>query len=43
MADVTSEIHRALEAQIPDLPREARIMELLGASVEGNVDTMLHA
>ncbi|SPM28492.1 PucR family transcriptional regulator, partial [Mycobacterium terramassiliense] len=43
LADVTSEIHRALEAQIPDLPREARIMELLGASVEGNVDTMLHA
>ncbi len=43
LADVTSEIHRALEDQIPDLPREARIMELLGASVEGNVDTMLHA
>lgn len=43
LADVTSEIHRALENQIPDLPREAQIMELLGASVEGNVDTMLHA
>lgn len=43
LADVTSEIHRALEEQIPDLPREPRITELLGASVEGNVDTMLHA
>jgi len=43
LAEVTSEIHRALEAQIPDLPHEPRIMELLGASVEGNVDTMLHA
>lgn len=43
LAAVTSEIHRALEDQIPDLPREARIVELLGASVEGNVDTMLDA
>ena len=43
VADVSSELRRSLEEQIPDLPREARIMELLGASVEGNVDTMLHA
>ncbi|ETW21801.1 PucR family transcriptional regulator [Mycobacterium gastri] len=43
LADVTSEIHRALEGQIPDLRRDPRIMELLGASIEGNVDTMLHA
>jgi hypothetical protein len=43
LADVTSEIHRALQDQIPDLPREPRITDLLGASVEGNVDTMLHA
>ncbi|WP_373420074.1 PucR family transcriptional regulator [Mycobacterium persicum] len=43
LADVTSEIHGALEGQIPDLRRDARIMELLGASIEGNVDTMLHA
>jgi hypothetical protein len=43
LTDATAEIHRALENQIPDLPREARIMELLGASIEGNVDTMLHA
>ncbi len=43
LADVASEIHRALEGQMPDLPREAGIAELLGASVEGNVDTMLHA
>jgi hypothetical protein len=43
LTDVTAEIHRALDEQISDLPRDARIMELLGASVEGNVDTMLHA
>lgn len=43
LADATAEIHRALENQIPDLPREPRIMELLGASIEGNVDTMLRA
>ncbi|MEB4211806.1 PucR family transcriptional regulator [Mycobacterium sp. 94-17] len=43
LADVTSDVHGALEGQIPDLRRDARIMELLGASVEGNVDTMLHA
>jgi DNA-binding PucR family transcriptional regulator len=43
LADVTTEIGRALKDQIPDLPREPRIAELLGASVEGNVDTMLRA
>jgi DNA-binding PucR family transcriptional regulator len=43
LPELTSEIHRALEGQIPDLRRDALIMELLGASVEGNVDTMLHA
>ncbi len=43
LTDVTSAIHRSLEDQIPDLRREARILELLGASIEGNVDTMLRA
>jgi DNA-binding PucR family transcriptional regulator len=31
------------EDQIPDLRGDARLMELLGASVEGNVETVLHA
>ncbi|WP_232064752.1 helix-turn-helix domain-containing protein [Mycobacterium cookii] len=43
LADVSSNIFRSLEDQIPDLRGDARLMELLGASVEGNVDTVLHA
>ena len=43
LADVSSDILRTLEDQIPELRGDARLMELLGASVEGNVDTVLHA
>jgi DNA-binding PucR family transcriptional regulator len=43
LADVSSTVLRTFEAQIPDLQGDARLMELLGASVEGNVDTVLHA
>jgi GGDEF-like domain/PucR C-terminal helix-turn-helix domain len=43
LADASSTILRTLEDQIPDLRGDARLMELLGASVEGNVDTLLHA
>ena len=43
LAEASSEIHRALEEQIPELRGDPRLMELLGNSVEGNVDTMLHA
>jgi hypothetical protein len=43
LTEVTSEIHRALEDQIPELRGDPRLMELLETSVEGNVDTMLHA
>ena len=43
LADVSSTILRTLEDQIPDLHGDARLMELLGDSVEGNVDTVLHA
>jgi hypothetical protein len=32
-----------LEDHIPELRGDARIVELLGASVEGNVETLLHA
>jgi GGDEF-like domain/PucR C-terminal helix-turn-helix domain len=43
LADASSVIHRALEDQIPELRGDAALVELLGTSVEGNVDTLLHA
>jgi GGDEF-like domain/PucR C-terminal helix-turn-helix domain len=43
LADASSVIHRALEEQISELPGDAALVELLGTSVEGNVDTLLHA
>jgi hypothetical protein len=43
LAAVSSDVLRALEDQIPELRGDAQLMELLGASVEGNVDTVLHA
>jgi hypothetical protein len=41
--DASSVIHRALEDQIPELRGDAALVELLATSVEGNVDTLLHA
>ena len=43
LVEVSSELRRALEDQIPELPGDAGLLELLGNSVEGNVDTILHA
>ena len=43
LADVSSALRRALEDQIPELRGDAALVELLGTSVEGNVDTILHA
>jgi hypothetical protein len=43
LGEVSSVIRRSLEDSIPELRGDARVMELLGASVEGNVDTVLHA
>ncbi len=43
LAELSSGIQSLLEEQIPELRGDARVMELLGASVEGNVDTILHA
>lgn len=40
---VASDIRRFLDNQISDLRRDPRVTEMLGASIEGNVDTMLHA
>ena len=43
LAEVSSEVRRSLENQIAELRGDARLVELLGSSVESNVDTMLHA
>ncbi|MDT5349425.1 MAG: hypothetical protein QOH91_2712, partial [Mycobacterium sp.] len=43
VVDVSSALHRSLEDQIPELRGVPALMELLGTSVEGNVDTILHA
>jgi DNA-binding PucR family transcriptional regulator len=43
LAELSSVMHRSLENQIPELPDDERLTELLGASVEGNVDTVLRA
>jgi len=43
LADVSSAILRSLEDQIPELRGDTQIVELLGTSIEANVDTMLYA
>jgi DNA-binding PucR family transcriptional regulator len=43
LALLSSSIRLYLEDQIPELTGDARVMELLGPSIEGNVDTLLHA
>src|ERR1700722_16651872 len=43
LAEVSSAVHRSLEEQIPELRGDAALVELLGTSVDGNVDTILHA
>ena len=41
--ELSSTLRSALEEEIPELRGDAGIVDLLGASVEGNVDTLLHA
>jgi DNA-binding PucR family transcriptional regulator len=43
LAELSSLMHRSIEDQIPELPEDERLTDLLGASVEGNVDTILRA
>lgn len=43
LAQLSSGMRLYLEDQIPELRGDARVMELHGPSVEGNVDTLLHA
>src|SRR6201999_1541935 len=43
LAEVASRIRRSLEHDIPELRGDAGLVELLGTSVEGNVDTIVHS
>lgn len=43
VTDISASIHSALEEEIPELRADVHTVALLGASVQGNVDTMLHA
>jgi DNA-binding PucR family transcriptional regulator len=43
LADVSAGIRLSLQKQILELNGDARVMELLGPSVEANVDTLLNA
>jgi PucR C-terminal helix-turn-helix domain/GGDEF-like domain len=43
LAELSSALRTSLEDQIPELRGDVRLGELLGSSVEGNVDTILHA
>jgi DNA-binding PucR family transcriptional regulator len=43
LSEVSTDIRGTLEAEIPELRGDTRLIDLLGASIEGNVDTLLHA
>ena len=43
LAQLSSGMKSTLENQIPELGGDRRAMELLGPSVEGNIETLLHA
>jgi GGDEF-like domain/PucR C-terminal helix-turn-helix domain len=43
LGELTAIIQRCLQEEIPELGQDAESIELLGASVGGNVDTVLHA
>ncbi|MEU2039885.1 PucR family transcriptional regulator [Nocardia niwae] len=43
VTDISASIHHGLEAEIFELRADVHTVDLLGASVQGNVSTMLHA
>jgi GGDEF-like domain/PucR C-terminal helix-turn-helix domain len=43
LVEVSSAVRRSLEGQIPELRGDAALVELLGTSIESNVDTILHS
>ena len=42
LAGLTRQIHRRVSTEIEELKGDERILQLLGSSIEGNVDTILH-
>ena len=42
LAELTQQIHHRLSTEIEELRGDERILQLLGSSIEGNVDTILH-
>ncbi|WP_280253889.1 PucR family transcriptional regulator [Nocardia abscessus] len=43
VTQISATVRRALEDEVPELPADVHTVELLGASVQGNIDTLLHA
>lgn len=43
LADVVAQMRTTLASRITELNNEPSLIELLGSSIEGNVDTILHA
>ncbi|MBF6302343.1 helix-turn-helix domain-containing protein [Nocardia amamiensis] len=43
VTDISASIHRGLEEEVPELRADVHSAELLGSSVQGNLDTLLHA
>ncbi|WP_051023335.1 PucR family transcriptional regulator [Nocardia pneumoniae] len=43
VTDISASIHRGLEEEVPELRADVHSAELLGSSVQGNIDTLLHA
>ncbi|MGK8523852.1 PucR family transcriptional regulator [Nocardia asteroides] len=43
VTDISASIYHGLEDEVPELRADVHSIELLGASVQGNVDTLLHA
>ncbi len=41
--DISASIHRGLEEEIPELRADVHSAELLGSSVQANLDTLVHA
>lgn len=43
LGDLTRTIYRTLTTEIPEIRGDPPVLELLGASIEGNLDTIFHA
>jgi len=43
LAELTRTVYHTLTTEIPELHGDPQVLELLGASIEGNIDTVFHA